>query len=120
MDGISYIKNLHRRTVRARVGMSRIPRRLRPLRVLAACLIFSIIAETFPGWAQYWTLTSLAYAYKVKRVCENVTTKKGTTEKCATKLVKDGEDNGGGGKPSDSKDPHTTKKDSQAAPSGGH
>ena len=44
-----------------------------------------------------------AYAYKVQRVCEKVTTKSGTSEKCKTKLVKPGEEPVAG-KPPD--DPH--------------
>ena len=33
-------------------------------------------------------LISNAHAYKVERVCEKVTTKRGTSEKCSTKLVR--------------------------------
>ena len=120
MDDISSIKNPHRRMVGAQGVMNCLPRFIPSLLVMAACLLFSICAEIFHGWPQNWTLIAPAHAYKVKRVCENVISKKGTTEKCATKLVKDGEDNAGAGKSGESKGPHAAKKDTHAAPSGGH
>ena len=120
MVEIAYIKNPHRRMVWARGGTNCLPRFLASLLVIAAFPLFSLFAEIFNDWPQNWTLISPAQAYKVKRVCENVISKKGTTEKCATKLVKDGEDNAGAGKSGESKGPHAAKKDTHAAPSGGH
>ena len=120
MVDISHIKNPHRRMVGARGVLNFLPRFLPSLLGIAACLLFSICAEIFHGWPQNWTLIAPAHAYKVKRVCENVISKKGTTEKCATKLVKDGEDSAGAGKSGESKDPHAAKKDAHAVPSGGH
>ena len=76
-------------------------------------------------WPNLQLITS-AYAYKVKRVCEEVTTKAGTSEKCRTVLDQSPpeekkDDKKGDDKKGDAKKGDDKKGDAKKAPAaGGH
>ena len=90
------------------------------LRVIAAGLLFSVFVESLDPWLGSGVMISQAHAYKVQRVCESVTSKKGVTEKCVTKLVKEKKENGTVTKSEKPKVPPTENKAPHGAPPGGH
>jgi hypothetical protein len=62
--------------------------------VLTACLaIAGISFLSADGWeslAGYLNPVSVAYAYKVEKICEDTVTKNGSRQTCKTVLVKEG------------------------------
>lgn len=90
------------------------------LRVIATGLSFSVLVESLDPVLGSWGMISHAHAYKVQRVCESVTSKKGVTEKCVTKLVKEKKENGTVTKSEKPKAPHAENKAAHGAPPGGH
>ena len=90
------------------------------LRVIAAGLSFSVFVECLDPLLGNWVVISQAHAYKVQRVCESVTSKKGVTEKCVTKLVKEKNENGTVTKSEKPKVPPAQNKAPHGAPPAGH
>ena len=78
--------------------------------LISAGFLFCLFVELFSGEQANGIFISQAHAYKVERVCETTTSKKGPVEKCRTKLVTENKSQDGNVKPAAAKDQKAPKK----------
>ena len=78
--------------------------------LISAGFLFCVFVELSSGAQANGIFISQAYAYRVERVCETTTSKKGPVEKCRTKLVTENKSQDGNVKPAGAKDQKAPKK----------